>query len=241
MNLSRDLSMPYLPLALCLLLLTLLPGRALAQAELTVLNWPDYLDAELVEAFEREHGVGLNLIYFETDDDRDALLVETQGRGYDVVLVNGSNLASYVRRGWLEPLDPVALTQLEHLDPRWRAAYEAAQSHGVLYLWGTLGEGRQLEGERTGIGRDLATDSGRARRGAGFGGARRNRLIWTLEKRKRRICLPTLSRSFKRPSHAAAGPHHPADDSQVFAWGVQRQLEGLVGWVVAGHLHLAAR
>ncbi len=131
--------MAYLPLILGVLMLSLLPGRASAQSELTVLNWPDYLDDDLVEAFEREHGVSLNLIYYETDDDRDALLVEAEGRGYDVVLVNGSNLASYVRRGWLEPLDTAVLSQLQHIDPRWRAAYQAAETHGVPYLWGTLG------------------------------------------------------------------------------------------------------
>jgi len=132
------LSSPTL-LGTVLLLLCLASSPALAQAQLTILNWPDYTDSEVLEAFEREHQVRLNLVYFATDDDRDALLAQAQGQGYDVALINGSGLASYARRGWLEPLDTGALTQLGHVVPRWRSAYEASETHGVPYLWGTLG------------------------------------------------------------------------------------------------------
>jgi len=107
--------------------------------ELTVLNWPDYADPQVLADFEAAYQVRLNLLYFETDDDRDALLVETQGQGYDVVLINGSSLDSYARRGWLAPLNTEALSQLPHLAHRWRNAYPSSDSHGVPYLWGTLG------------------------------------------------------------------------------------------------------
>jgi spermidine/putrescine transport system substrate-binding protein len=125
--------------ALPLALLLAVPARVLADPALTVLNWPDYLDPDVIEAFEREYGVQLNLVYFETDDDRDALLLETDGRGYDLILVSGAALSAYRRRGWLAPLDAGSLSQLSHLDPRWRAAYEDAETYGVPYLWGTLG------------------------------------------------------------------------------------------------------
>lgn len=130
--------------ALLLLIATILQTiQASAQGpeELVVLNWPNYLDPALVERFEEQHDVRIRQVYFEGDDQRDEMLVASDGAGYDVALVSGNMLQTYMRSGWLEPLTEEQVPNLVHVAPRWRTAFAGADGFAVPYTWGTLGIG----------------------------------------------------------------------------------------------------
>ncbi|MCP4899411.1 MAG: spermidine/putrescine ABC transporter substrate-binding protein [bacterium] len=114
------------------------PGKE-GLPELVFLTWADYMDPALVQAFEQTHGARVRFVYFESDDDRNDILVERDGRGYDLIMVNGIMLESYVRRGWLEPLREAELPNLGHIDRRWREALPKASGYGVPYTWGSVG------------------------------------------------------------------------------------------------------
>jgi spermidine/putrescine transport system substrate-binding protein len=109
--------------------------------ELVVLNWPNYLDPELVDRFEQQHGVKVREVFFEGDDQRDEMLVNSDGAGYDVVLVSGNMLRTYMRSGWLQPMTEQQVPNLVHVAPRWRTAFAAADGFAAPYTWGTLGIG----------------------------------------------------------------------------------------------------
>lgn len=109
--------------------------------ELVVLNWPNYLDPVLVRRFEQQYDVNVRELYFEGDDQRDELLVASDGAGYDVVLVSGNMLQTYVRSGWLAPVTEEQVPNLVHVSPRWRSAFASADRFAVPYTWGTLGIG----------------------------------------------------------------------------------------------------
>lgn len=109
--------------------------------ELVVLNWPNYLDPVLVRRFEQQYDVTVREVYYEGDDQRDEMLVASDGAGYDVVLVSGNMLQTYVRSGWLEPITEEQVPNLVHALPRWRTAFPAADGFAVPYTWGTLGIG----------------------------------------------------------------------------------------------------
>jgi spermidine/putrescine transport system substrate-binding protein len=121
-------------------ILVLLPllGQA-SQRQLTLLNWGDYLAPEVVEAFEKAHDVKVIESLYSSDDDRTRLLMENDAVGYDLILVAGSDLARYAKRGWIAPLDHARMPNFKHLDARWLQAFPAAQDYGVPYFWGTLG------------------------------------------------------------------------------------------------------
>jgi spermidine/putrescine transport system substrate-binding protein len=121
------------------------PVSADHHRDLVLLNWAEYIDPELVEEFEARHGVDVREVYFESDDIRDEMLARTDGRGYDLAIVNGVNLATYRRRGWIQPVDPAAVPNLRHIDPRWAEAFEAAPGYAVPYFWGTLGIGYRTD------------------------------------------------------------------------------------------------
>ncbi len=112
--------------------------------ELVFLTWADYLDPEVLKEFETTANVKVKGFYFETDQARDEILLETDASGYDVVIVDGASVRKLAKRGWLEPLDESAIPNLKHLYPRWRTALPEAEKYekyGVPYFWGTLGIG----------------------------------------------------------------------------------------------------
>jgi len=112
---------------------------AAAGPELVILTWQDYLSPAVIQAFESESGARVRQVYFETDDARDQALSETEGAGYDLLLVDGTALTAYRKRGWISPLAPAAVPNRRFLDPRWAAAYPESQDTAVPYLWGTMG------------------------------------------------------------------------------------------------------
>jgi spermidine/putrescine transport system substrate-binding protein len=113
-------------------------GGAAAQ-DLVVLNWQGYLDPALIEKFEAARGARITEVNFESDDQRDAMMIQADGAGYDVVLVNGTSLHAYVRHGWLARLDTARVPNVAHIDPAWRTAYAEAPDYAVPYFWGLIG------------------------------------------------------------------------------------------------------
>ncbi len=110
-----------------------------AKRTLVILNWSEYLDPGLVAAFEKAFNADIKEVYFESDDLRDDLMLETGGRGYDLVVVNGISVDIYRKRGWLAPLDKDRLPNLAHIDNRWRETFPGVKDYAVPYFWGTLG------------------------------------------------------------------------------------------------------
>lgn len=107
--------------------------------ELVFLNWSEYMDPELVEKFEQQHNVKVREVYFESDDLRDEILLETDGMGYDLAIVNGVMLDTYRKRGWLAAVTTGQIPNLKHIDDYWLKAYAGAEGYAAPYFWGTLG------------------------------------------------------------------------------------------------------
>ncbi len=120
----------------------LLPGTVFGQSaprELVFLNWSEYMDPDLLEKFERLHKVKVREIYYESDDIRDQILLETDGKGYDLALVNGAMIATYLQRGWLEAATVELIPNLRYIDSYWLKAFDGVAGRAVPYFWGTLG------------------------------------------------------------------------------------------------------
>jgi len=107
--------------------------------ELVFLNWSEYMDPALIRAFEQRYQVRVREIYFESDDVRDEMLMETDAKGYDVALVNDAMIATYLQRGWLAQAGATQIPNLRHIDGKWLHAFDGVEGHAVPYFWGTLG------------------------------------------------------------------------------------------------------
>lgn len=117
----------------------LLSGFCWSAQSLVMLNWHHNLDPLLVQRFEADNAVKVRQVYFNSDEERTERLLETEGRGYDLVLVSGIDLQAYVKRGWLRPLALKQLSNGRHIDPYWHARFAAAEQYAVPFAWGTLG------------------------------------------------------------------------------------------------------
>jgi spermidine/putrescine transport system substrate-binding protein len=128
-------------LVLSTLMISLMISATLraAENELTILNWSEYLSETLIKAFEQAHNVKIKQVYFESDDARDEILLQTGGKGFDLIVLNGASFRSYSKKGWLQPIPEGRLANLKYIDKRWLNSFESATNYGIPYFWGTLG------------------------------------------------------------------------------------------------------
>jgi spermidine/putrescine transport system substrate-binding protein len=115
------------------------PANETSKAELVILNWADYIDPEVIADFESKHHAKVRIVNFEDDDNRNQLLLSTEGAGYDLVLVNETHVGLYRAHGWLAKLGPAEVPNLKHIDNTWMEQARDANGYAVPYFWGTLG------------------------------------------------------------------------------------------------------
>lgn len=130
------------PLCAALLFFIAVSSSAFGQSpsrELVILNWSEYVDPELIEKFEQAHNVKIREVYFESDDSRDELLVEMDGMGYDLAIVNGVMVDNYRKRGWLAEATVAQIPNMKHVDEYWLEAFAGTRGYAVPYFWGTIG------------------------------------------------------------------------------------------------------
>ena len=125
------------------------PVAAVAQEEakrtLRILNWAGYLDPELLSAFEAGHDVQVVETYYESGDARTQLLYDSRGKGYDIVITDGTALAVYIEQGWLAEIVEDQIPNLQHIDPFWRSARPYSERYAVPFFWGTIGIGYRAD------------------------------------------------------------------------------------------------
>ncbi len=108
--------------------------------ELVLLNWTDYMPPALLKEFTEQYQIPVKEVFFESDQARTEMLLRSKGKGYDVMLVVGMDVANYRKRDWLEPISEQQVPNLKHADPRWLNAFEQApKGYTVPYLWGSVG------------------------------------------------------------------------------------------------------
>jgi spermidine/putrescine transport system substrate-binding protein len=120
--------------------------------ELRLFIWPDYMDRELVQEFERTYGVSVVIDYY---DNNEALIAKLTAGGlgqYDVIVASDYAVEVLQREQRLLPLEHAHIPNVVNLEPRFRALpFDSGNRYTVTYQWGTTG---------LGIRTDLANTSG---------------------------------------------------------------------------------
>ena len=128
----------YLTLFLFLSLWT--SGAALSSPEeLVFLTWAEYMDPGLITVFESKFDARIKPIYYETDELKNEMLIETNSVGYDVVLTSGIAALSYLKKKWLHPIEISRIPNLQHIDSKWLNAHPKLNGFAAPFLWGSLG------------------------------------------------------------------------------------------------------
>ena len=114
-----------------LLTLFLLTTAGSVQAkELVLLTWADYMEPEIILEFKKRTGITVKQSYFDSDTTRDKLLLETDAKGFDIVLLNTTSMQILAKRGWLEPLDEQSIPNLKYIASHWSSEQQDYKSFG---------------------------------------------------------------------------------------------------------------
>ena len=107
-------------------------------------NWSDYMDPDLIEAFETEYGVDVVESFYESNE---AMLSQLQsGVVYDLVVPSDYMIKIMIDENLLFQLDKDALVNYGNLAEDFRTQpYDPNGDFSVAYQYGTTGLGVNLE------------------------------------------------------------------------------------------------
>lgn len=114
-------------------------GFSQTKEVLSIFTWSDYIDPALVTKFENQAGVKVEIEHFNSDDERNLVLSESEGRGFDLVLMDTKNLELFGQQNLFAKMNKENIPNLAHIDKKWIDGSETILNHGVPYFWGTLG------------------------------------------------------------------------------------------------------
>ncbi|MHC5249510.1 ABC transporter substrate-binding protein [Enterococcus sp. LJL90] len=105
----------------------------------TIYNWGDYIDPELLTKFEEEYGYQVN---YETFDSNEAMMTKIQqgGTGYDIAIPSEYMIQRMMSEELLTKLDLSKIVGLENIAPRFLdQSFDPGNNYSIPYFWGTLG------------------------------------------------------------------------------------------------------
>ncbi|OZI11358.1 spermidine/putrescine ABC transporter substrate-binding protein [Bacillaceae bacterium SAS-127] len=106
---------------------------------LTVYNWGDYVDPDLITQFEKETGIK---VVYETFDSNEAMMtkIEQGGTAYDIAVPSEYAIDKMKKNDLLIPVDHNQLPNLKNIDSRFMdLAFDEGNKYSIPYFWGTVG------------------------------------------------------------------------------------------------------
>ena len=106
---------------------------------LTIYNWGEYIDPELIDKFEEE--TGMNVIY-ETFDSNEAMLtkIEQGGSAYDIAVPSEYTIESMKEKDLLIPVDHAKVPNLQYINPDFlNLSFDEGNEYSIPYFWGSVG------------------------------------------------------------------------------------------------------
>jgi spermidine/putrescine transport system substrate-binding protein len=111
-----------------------------AERTLNLFIWSDYIDPDLVKAFEAKCGCKLVETDYESNAEMAAKLKAGGDSQYDVVVPSSYEIPLLSREGLIQPLDHSKLTNFKNLIPKFQNPdYDPGNKYSIPYQWGTTG------------------------------------------------------------------------------------------------------
>lgn len=112
--------------------------------DLNFYNWSEYIDPDLITAFEEEYGVDVIEDFYESNE---AMLAQLQaGAVYDLIVPSDYMVGIMIQEDLLTPLNTDAVPNLDNLAQRFRELpYDSGPQYSAAYQYGTTGLGVNLE------------------------------------------------------------------------------------------------
>jgi spermidine/putrescine transport system substrate-binding protein len=113
---------------------------AASSGSVSVYAWMDYIQPNIVEAFEKASGIKVNLATFGSNDEAEQKTKASQGKGFDVIFPSVTNRGNYE--------DPSAPNGI------WLGKIDAKKAEPALnaiipsFLWDSIELGATFRGDR---------------------------------------------------------------------------------------------
>lgn len=119
-----------------------LPRRALGAGQVNVFAWGDYVQQNMIDKFESDSGITVNLSTFGSNDEAENKLRAAGGAGFDVIFPSVTNRANYDEGDLLMPLDEAQINVDAVIPSMYRDSIQlGAVKRGKRFLvpfdWGT--------------------------------------------------------------------------------------------------------
>lgn len=106
---------------------------------ITVYNWGEYIDPEVVSQFEDETNIK---VVYETFDSNEAMMtkIEQGGTNYDVAMPSEYAIEKMKENDLLRPIDQEKIPNLKNIDPYFLdLPFDPGNKYSIPYFWGTVG------------------------------------------------------------------------------------------------------
>lgn len=106
---------------------------------LTIYNWGDYIDPNLIKKFEKETSYKVS---YETFDSNEAMFTKVQqgGTAYDITIPSEYMIQKMMKNNMLKKLDRTKIKGMDAIDPAFKnLAFDHNNDYSIPYFWGTLG------------------------------------------------------------------------------------------------------
>ncbi len=120
----------------------MLPRRALGAGQVNVFAWGDYVQQNMIDKFESDSGITVNLSTFGSNDEAENKLRAAGGAGFDVIFPSVTNRTNYDEGDLLMPLDETQINVDAVIPSMYRDSIQlGAVKRGKRFLipfdWGT--------------------------------------------------------------------------------------------------------
>ena len=107
--------------------------------EVNLYNWTDYISPELLERFESETGITVNLDNFDSNETMLSKL-QAGGANYDVIVPSDYMVAQMIELGLLQEVDPASFPNGQYIKPEFMDVYfDPGRKYSAPYMYGTTG------------------------------------------------------------------------------------------------------
>ncbi|MCD7036065.1 ABC transporter substrate-binding protein [Metabacillus sp. GX 13764] len=106
---------------------------------LTIYNWGDYIDPELITKFEKESGIK---VIYQTFDSNEAMMTKIAqgGTTFDVAVPSEYAISKMKEEHLLKPIDQSKLPNLKYINHRFlNLSFDPSNKYSIPYFWGTVG------------------------------------------------------------------------------------------------------
>lgn len=114
-------------------------GGNTAGNTLTIYNWGDYIDPDLIKKFEKETKIHVS---YQTFDSNEAMMtkIEQGGTNFDLIVPSDYTISKMKKANLLEKLDQSKVPNIKYLDKHFvNLSYDEGNHYSIPYFWGTVG------------------------------------------------------------------------------------------------------